>query len=467
MNKDTTNTAVDWEPEFQRTAFKFHILAAWIAVVFNPLWVIGDYYNARAHFLDFFVFRIVVSFLTLITLFLKNKLKHFPELIGLVPVVGITLQNAYMYSVMDVAQMQIHTFAFLAIFIGAGMFMLWKIRYSVLVIALCFVASVFFFKLNSPLPLDVILTNGGLLTITVALFSILLIQTRTNLTKREIISRLSLAESNKELEIKNKIIREKNKDIHDSIVYAKRIQQALLPSLDKIKKDLEDFFILYKPKDVIGGDFYWYANVTTTPLDGDGENVFVIAAVDCTGHGVPGALMSIIGSTILNQTVALPTVNSPADVLNYLNQQVNKTLNTIKDGMDMSLCAINLNKMELQYAGANNPLFVLRNKKLIEIKADKLSIGADLEYSEGKLFTNNKFTLEKDDCIYLFTDGYADQFGGPQGKKFKYKQFYDVLASICDEGMAQQQELLEYHYQNWRGSLEQVDDILIVGIRVP
>lgn len=467
MLKKENNSAVDWEPEFHKTAYKFHVLVAWVAVILNPLWVVGDYYNVPDHLTDFFIFRIAVSTATVIAILFKKQFKKFPEIIGFVPFLGLTIQNAYMYSFMNVVQFQVHTYAYIGVFMGAGMFLLWKLRYSIIVIVVTLFVNIILFKLNSPLNIGEILINGGLLTICVALLSMLLIYTRSNLTKREIISRLSLAESNSELEIKNKIIQEKGKDMLDSIVYAQRIQHAILPSFDAIKKDLDDFFILYKPKDVIGGDFYWYANVTTTPLDGEGENIFVIAAVDCTGHGVPGALMSIIGSTILNQTITHPAVNSPADVLSYLNKQVNKTLNTIKDGMDMSLCAINLRKMELQFAGANNPLFILRGKRLIEIKADKLSIGADVEDSEVKIFTNNTITIQKGDCIYLFTDGYADQFGGPQGKKFKYKQFHDILISMRNSSMKEQQQLLDYHHYAWRGSLEQVDDILIIGIRIP
>jgi serine phosphatase RsbU (regulator of sigma subunit) len=254
----------------------------------------------------------------------------------------------------------------------------------------------------------------------------------------------------------------------DSINYAERIQQAMLPAFGKIGQDLKDFFILYKPKDVISGDFYWYANVRTTPENGKGEeNVMVIAAVDCTGHGVPGALMSIIGSTILNQTTTNAAVNTPADALGFLNRQINKTLNSIKDGMDMSLCAINMSKMEMEYAGANNPVYIVRNGKLIEIKADKQSIGADVEHSEIKTFTNHCFRLEKGDCIYLFTDGYADQFGGPAGKKFKYKQFHELLTDIHAYPMKEQIQILDARHDAWRGALEQVDDILVIGFRIP
>jgi len=467
MSNTNDASSVDWQSELDATALKFNVLIAWVAVVLNPIWAIGDYYNIPDHFIDFFIFRIVVSVATLVGLTLQKKLVKTPEIIALIPFVGISIQNAYMYSVMNIPELQTHTFAYIALFIGAGMFVLWKPVYSIAVVLISFIANSIFFKLNSELQLGEILIHGGLLTASVALFTILLIYSRTNLTKKEIIARLALRESNKELAIKNKIIQEKNKDIFDSINYAERIQNALLPPYEKIAKSLTDFFILYKPKDVISGDFYWYAKVRTTPSDSqEEEDIIVIAAVDCTGHGVPGALMSIIGNTILNQTLTNAAINTPAEALAFLNREINRTLNTIKDGMDISLCAINLKNRKLQFAGANNPIYIVRNNELIEIKADKQSIGADVEHAEVKIFTNNNFQLEKGDCVYLFTDGYADQFGGSAGKKFKYKQFHELLTEIYKKPMVEQCHILDKRHLEWRGALEQVDDILVLGFRI-
>ncbi|HEX8515550.1 MAG TPA: SpoIIE family protein phosphatase [Bacteroidia bacterium] len=457
---------VSWQGELNATAYKYHVLIAWVAVGLNPIWAIGDYYTIPEHFNDFLIFRLAVSVLTLIVLLMRKRLKDFPELIALIPFIGISIQNAYMYSVMNIPELQKHTFAYIALFIGAGMFVLWKPVYSISIVVLSFVANIIFFKFNSHLYTSDILINGGMLTTSVALFTILLINTRTNLTKKEIIARLALAESFKQLEEKNEIIEEKNKDISDSINYAQRIQQAVLPPLEKLDAVLKEYFVLYKPKDVVSGDFYWHAKVKTTPPGGPSHDIVVLAAVDCTGHGVPGALMSIIGSTILNQTVTNAAINTPADALSFLNKEVTKSLNSIKDGMDMALVAINLEKMELQYAGANNPIYIVRNKQFIEIKADKQAIGADTENSADKVFKNNIIPLEKGDCIYLFTDGYADQFGGPLGKKFKYKKFQELLVEIQDNTIQEQKHILNYHHEQWKGDLEQVDDILVIGVRV-
>ncbi len=467
MNKSTTEHVDEAEQELKTFALKYHSIVAWVAIILNPIWVVSDYFNSPHHLIDFFIFRVVVSVIILICVLSRKRFVRFPELMALIPFIGISVQNAYMYSVMGVEELQKHTFAYIALFIGAGMFVLWKPIYSILVVVVSLIANIILFSIFSHLQLSEILVNGGLLTTSVALFTIVLINTRTNLKRKAIVAELALAESKHQLEIKNEIIEEKNKNISDSINYAQRIQQAIFPPIAKIEGSLKDYFILFRPKDIVSGDFYWFSKVHTTPQNNEpAQEVVVIAAVDCTGHGVPRALMSIIGSTILNQSVSEKTVSSPADVLNYLNKQLANNLNSIADGMDMTLCAINQTKMELQFAGANNPIYIVRNKELMEIKPDKMAIGGDHENFETKEFTNHIIKLEKNDCIYLFTDGYADQFGGEQGKKFKYKNFQKLLLDMQDNDMQDQKHVLNYHFEQWKGELEQVDDILIIGIRV-
>jgi PAS domain S-box-containing protein len=284
-----------------------------------------------------------------------------------------------------------------------------------------------------------------------------------------------------ETEIKGQqeIIREKNKDITDSINYARRIQTAILPAEAEIGQYLPQHFVLYKPKDIVSGDFYWFANVTTTiataPVQ---KKIVIIAAVDCTGHGVPGAFMSLVGSTLLNQTITDPNVNHPSDALNYLNRELKKTLRrqvdetSIRDGMDMTLCAIDLQNLKLEFSGANNPIYILRNEELMELKGDKQPIGSDSD-EMAHPFTNIFFELQKGDVIYLFTDGYADQFGGPKGKKFKYSQFKEVLLAMNRKPLKDQKIILDNTIEEWKafrksdGEMhEQVDDILVIGIKV-
>lgn len=455
------------EHELKLFALKYHSIVAWVAIILNPIWVISDYFNIPEHLSDFFIFRIVVSVSILLCVLLKNKLTRYPEIMALVPFIGISIQNAYMYSVMDVPELQKHTFAYIALFIGAGMFVIWKPIYSVIVVLVSLVANIILFSIYSHLAISEILINGGLLTTSVALFTIVLINTRTSLTRKAIVARLALAESNKQLAMKSKIIEEKNKNISDSINYAQHIQLAIFPPEEKIEKSLKDYFIFFRPKDIVSGDFYWVSEVRTTPQNNEpSQKVVVVAAIDCTGHGVPGALMSIIGSTILNQSVSEPTVNSPAEALNYLDAKLANNLNSIQDGMDMTLCAINTEKMQLVFAGANNPIYLVRNKELMEIKPDKMAIGGGSKNYKAKVFTDHTVQLQKNDTIYMFTDGYADQFGGDLGKKFKYKNFQKLLLDIQDNTMAEQKHILNYHFEQWKGELEQTDDVLVIGIRI-
>lgn len=461
IHKDSTF----YNSELNAKAYKFHLLIARVGLVANIVFGIGDYFNSPAHFVDFLIFRIVISTLTLIGVLYKNKLTNHPQILVLIPFLGISIQNAYMYSVLSGDEFQKHTFAYIALFIAAGMFILWKPLYSIIVVVVSVLANVILFKINSSMPISEILTNGGLLTLAVAFFSILLIYQRTKLNQNEIIARLALAGSNEQLAVKNEIIEEKNKNIRDSINYALNIQRAVLPPIQKVESGLKDCFILYLPKDIVSGDFYWFDRKLATPRNNQpAQEVVAIAAVDCTGHGVPGALMSVIGSTILNQTINRTTVNNAGEALNLFNNKVTETLNSIKDGMDMALCIINFKKLEMQYAGANNSIFIVKDGNISELKATKQAIGADT--TEEKIFANNIVQLAKGDCIYLFTDGYADQFGGSEGKKYKYGRFKDLLLRIHNNPMTDQKELLHSEFLSWKGNLEQVDDVLVIGIRI-
>lgn len=271
-----------------------------------------------------------------------------------------------------------------------------------------------------------------------------------------------LFEEKEKLQIAYSEIDGKNKDITDSIHYAKRIQNAILPPDASIKQALGESFVLYKPKDIVSGDFYW--------LEKWGNQTF-IAAVDCTGHGVPGAFMSIVAHNILTQTVNVLGLTKPALILNETNKQLSRKLNqdpeeaTVRDGMDIALIAINYPKLKIEFAGANNPLWIIRNDRIIQINGDKFPIGVFVG-EELQLFTNHEFELEKGDCIYIFTDGYADQFGGPKGKKFKYKQFHDLLINNHKKPFEEQKKILERTMEDWMGDLEQIDDILLIGIRI-
>jgi ligand-binding sensor domain-containing protein/serine phosphatase RsbU (regulator of sigma subunit) len=250
---------------------------------------------------------------------------------------------------------------------------------------------------------------------------------------------------------------QKNKDITDSITYARRIQVAILPP----EVPFSDTFILFKPKDIVSGDFYWL-------LEQDGMEF--IAAVDCTGHGVPGAFMSIIGHNMLNKVVKEFGIMQPSEILKHLDREVSTTLHqqgetiTVLDGMDMALMAYQPDKNQVEFAGAINPVYLVRKGELIETKGDRYAIGrADLDVS--KEFTNHVIDVQKGDTFYMFSDGYADQFGGSRGKKFKVARMKELILQIQDKSMEEQRSLLESTIEKWRGDIEQIDDILIIGRR--
>ncbi|MFH2095728.1 MAG: SpoIIE family protein phosphatase, partial [Bacteroidota bacterium] len=272
----------------------------------------------------------------------------------------------------------------------------------------------------------------------------------------------ALADKNNRLETAYTKIEIQNKHITDSIRYAKRIQNAILPPDKFIKQLLPDSFILYKPKDIVSGDFYWIAQK---------EGNVMFSAVDCTGHGVPGAFMSIVGNDQLNYIVNVKGINNPAQILDELNIGVTNSLrhdasnSNVKDGMDISLCSVDFKARKLQFAGAFNPLYHIRNNELFELKGDKNPIGS-FNPEENEKYLNHEMELQPGDTIYVFSDGYADQFGGPMNKKYMYKRLRQFLLEIQDNSMEGQKALLEKNLFDWMGSNEQVDDILIIGVKI-
>jgi serine phosphatase RsbU (regulator of sigma subunit) len=253
-------------------------------------------------------------------------------------------------------------------------------------------------------------------------------------------------------------IREKN--VTDSLIYAQRIQEALLPSEAYFRTHFEDSFILFKPKDIVSGDFYWIGEKN--------EKIFVVAA-DCTGHGVPGALMSMIGLDLLEKTINEDNIDVPSKILGVLNKGLEKTFSReknigtiIRDGMDIGLCVIDKRRRKLTYTGAFFPLYLIRNNSLTEIKGDKIIIGMN---PDGLPYTDHELEIQDNDIIYLFSDGYVDQFGGAENKKFMYRRFRYLLLNIHNYPMNDQKAILDENIRNWMGRNGQVDDILVIGFR--
>lgn len=253
-------------------------------------------------------------------------------------------------------------------------------------------------------------------------------------------------------------IQEQKRDVLDSIIYAKRIQGATLPHPEEFHRTISDHFVLYKPKDIISGDFYWLE---------EHKNKIFVAVADCTGHGVPGAIMSVMCTNSLTRTVKELNITTPSLILDKVNEllasQFKIKQNEITDGMDINLCCIDFDKGTLEYSGAFNPLYKISGGELQEIKADKQPIG---KTDNRKPFTNHNIKLQKGDCYYLFSDGLSDQFGGPRGKKFTYKQFQEVLVKNSTQNMAQQKVVLEEVFEAWKQNKDQVDDVCVMGFRI-
>lgn len=263
------------------------------------------------------------------------------------------------------------------------------------------------------------------------------------------------------VEIQKEMIEEKNKEILDSIHYAKRIQHAVITSDQYISKYLKEFFVLYKPKDIVSGDFYWALEF---------EDKFYLATADCTGHGVPGAFMSLLNISILNEVIIEKKITEPHWVLNEARKDIIKALNPEgqveegRDGMDCILICFDLKNNTLHYAAANNSFYIVRENKLLTFPADKMPVGKSPNDTES--FTLRTVELRKGDIVYTLTDGYPDQFGGSKGKKFKYKPLEELLLEVNQLPLEVQKNVLSERFETWKGDLEQVDDVLIIGIKV-
>ncbi len=255
-------------------------------------------------------------------------------------------------------------------------------------------------------------------------------------------------------------IEKQRKSLTDSIRYAGNIQKAILPSNEIFQRILPNSFVLFRPRDIVSGDFFWISKK---------EHRVVVVAGDCTGHGVPGAFMSILGITYLNEITSKDDIPPANRILNILREKIMKALHQTgdefeqRDGMDLALYIVDYENRELQFSGANNPLYLIRKNSLIEYKGDRMPIG--INASEEKSFKKNVIPLENNDSMYIFTDGYADQFGGPEGKKLKYRKFRQTLMNIQKLSIKSQKDKLWNEFLAWKGQHDQVDDVLIIGYR--
>jgi serine phosphatase RsbU (regulator of sigma subunit)/lipopolysaccharide biosynthesis regulator YciM len=272
-------------------------------------------------------------------------------------------------------------------------------------------------------------------------------------------SYLQKNKANQVISHQKELVEEKQKEILDNITYAKRIQTSRLPSKSYINENAKNNFVMFQPKDIVSGDFYWATK---------NHNKFYLATADCTGHGVSGSMMSMLNISILNEVVNERGISSTGDVLNETRKEIIKSLNpngneNVSDGMDCTLCAFDFENKTLEYSSANNNFYIVRNGEIINIKADKMPVGLGIRLDS---FTTNTIQLESGDVVYTLSDGYCDQFGGENNKKFKAKQFEQLLSTIQNKNMSEQKEILTDTFNNWTKGYEQTDDVLVIGIKI-
>lgn len=479
MQETTIQESVVKE-EFDRSTEKFHVIATHVGVLLNIFWCLSDYFIIREYFFPFLIFRISVSLASAAAVLTRRLTGINIYACMFILVLGISVQNAYMWSVMDITHFQKHAFAYMVLFIGVGMLVLWELKLSLLLTATTLIANFIFYYFNSKLSPGDFLINGGLITLTVVVFCIFLIRTRYRLTYNDIRIRLQLERSKKvieekhaelmlqkiEIQTQKDTLEVKNRETTDSINYAKTIQDALLPKENEFTAHFRESFVLFKPKDIVSGDFYWVY---------EKNGIVFYATADCTGHGVPGGFMTMLGLSFLNDIIEGQKIHDPAEALNKMRDKIisalkqTGTLGENKDGMDITICRVDKIKKELVFSSANNDVYIVKNraagneKTFYKYKANRQPVGY---YHLNKPFTSQTIPLEEGDCIYTFTDGYADQFGGPKGKKFRYKQFEELLLNNSHLGFQAQKISLNSEVDNWRGVLEQVDDILVIGVKI-
>lgn len=419
------------------------------------IWIFFDYWFAPEKWLQILPFRLMGSLAFFLAYFFKRKLNFKQKQNIAFSTVNISL--AYMFAIIDKSNFPTYftgfTFTTAIIYQTFHISRKLNLIYSFSILGVFLIAYIF-----NEYTFVEILGGGGFATLSI-LFLMAFIAENNRQADIDFFQNTLLIQQQKQ------DIESKNKSITESITYAKRIQMSILPNEEAVRKSFSDVFIIYKPKDIVSGDFYWFA---------ESKDKIVIAVADCTGHGVPGAFMTLINNNFLNQIIKEQQIFEPHRALQCVREKVILSLNTyqerdyIKDGMDISLLSIDKTTFEVQFAGANRPLWVLRDETLSqieEIKGDKLFIGYDDDW-QSKNFQKQEFFLNKGDRIYLFTDGITDQFGGEKNRKFGQSRLKQVLLETAYQPLKIQKIILEDALQRWQGANQQTDDMCMVGIEI-
>lgn len=454
----------EWKRELEEASSKYHIIAAWIAIFFDPLFAFTDYLNLSQVWLHILSIRLSIAGITLLVLFYRKRLRLLSYQVVMVPFMLISLQNAYTYSIIHDAAVLEHSLNYMALWIGGAMFILWDWRYSVAVVLISVQVTLFFVSINPAISRQQFLSEGGFLLFVVGAFMVILIKARYDLTVKEIKARLALKASNEELARQKEIVDVANRKITDSIHYAKRIQTSILGHQSRIDTWFADSLVLFMPKDILSGDFYWF-------YEDPKAQVKIVIAADCTGHGVPASMMTVLGNSILNDVVAQGRIYAPDQILKALDQRLMETFNNqseeegkVNDGMDVSI--LSFTPEGIYFGAAKNPLCVIKGTEIEVIAGSKFPIGST-QYGDAKVFEKHLLSVNKGDKLYLYSDGFQDQFGGEHQKKYLSKRLREFLLQTSALPMVDQRKRLQEEFEAWKGvGNPNTDDVLIVGVEV-
>lgn len=459
----TPNFSIDgqrsWIEEKNKQAERYNGIGLWIALVLYPIWSVLDYLLAPNElFYSFFYARCICALVMLLFALTYLKWKFNTDWLAFPVVLTISADIAYKTNTVNDEIITPYMIQYCTLFVCAGMLHIWSLRNSILIAVYTISTMVFFKEYSGKHTYPQLLTNGGLIILTVLIVYVFLIETRLILMKKAFMANFNLNLAHEEVKQKNVIIEKKNLQIVDSINYGKRIQNAFLPNSFELKQAIGEHFIFYRPKNVVSGDFYWFA-------ENDKKKFFAVA--DCTGHGVPGAFMSIIGASLLNQLVHENHIYDSNLILENLRIKIKQLLrqesNDVRDGIEIGIIVLDNETKEVDYSGARINLWIVKNgSQIIEIEADKQAIGG-FDYPNFNAYKSHKLPLEKGDVIFMTSDGYPDQFN-LLNKKIGKKKTKEICIESANLFPSQAGEKIISHFDNWKGNYDQIDDILIAGI---
>lgn len=449
-----------WNIELERVAWRYHVTGSWVAGVLNVCFILNDVAVVPELALRFAVVRAVVSGIIILLLLGRKHWPWGPHAFVFVPYVLISVENAFQWAQLPVDVFRVHALAYAVLFVGASMILLWPLRWSLIIAAVTLLSNAWFLGHSAQLSPSEVMVNGGTLLTAVIIIATLLGHTRYRQTRKEVILREQLQARTDEAREQRAVIEAAHRDLTASIRYSQRIQQAVMPDHHVLDGRVKDHFILHRPKDIVSGDFHWCAQV---------GHCTVIAAADCTGHGVPGALMSILGSTLLRSIVNEGTMLHPAKILDRLREGIIAALGQQRgegpnDGMDIALCVIDHQARELRYAGAYNPLYRVHQGALLEHTGDRMPIGPHV-VAVGA-FTEHTVPLHEGDMYFLCSDGFQDQFGSKSNRKFGRSRLKELFRSIASEPCREQERRLLNALEHWQQEQPALDDVLVIGFRV-